>query len=161
MIKERIAVQPGAPLETDMWLDISGASPILKVNLNGSWVPISCGGSAQGSSGGAASSGISLDDVTLVSSISGLPVSEQYLSKTECAEKLGITEDELDGLLNGDYLRFAYTLPGGIIYAVTISECVRGFYVSIGYDGLFLVELNNGAYAITGNPSGGVEGGTK
>ena len=46
MIKERIAVQPGAPLETDMWLDTSGETPILKVFLNGKWVPISGGAAA-------------------------------------------------------------------------------------------------------------------
>lgn len=62
------------------------------------------------------------------------------LTKAACAEALGITEDELDALFNGEYLQAEIN---GFNYTIQVG----GTSVSVGVDEITVTE-NEGVYTI-------------
>ena len=73
-------------------------------------------------------------------SISAEVASASGLTKEACAEALGITEDELDALFNGEYLRAEM---GGLNYTLQIG----GTSVIVGLEEITVSE-SDGVYTI-------------
>ena len=72
--------------------------------------------------------------------ISDEVASASDLTKAACAEALGITEDELDALFNGEYLQAEIN---GFNYTIQVG----GTSVSVGVDEITVTE-NEGVYTI-------------
>ena len=66
------------------------------------------------------------------------------LDKDEAAEALGITADELDDLMAGNFVRFAYGENNAYILGIDAAD---GSYVSLG-GGYLQVSITEDKYAI-------------
>lgn len=86
--------------------------------------------------------------------ISDEVASASDLTKAACAEALGITEDELDALFNGEYLQAEIN---GLNYTIQVG----GTSVSVGVDEITVTEKVTDIQALTGDQLEALSAGDK